>query len=311
MPRPWPTTPPSTADRAAHEAAVSRSYWLDALPHRTPSPALRGRERTSLCIVGGGFTGLWAAIHAKADDPGRDVVLLEGDMIGGAASGRNGGFCVASLTHGLSNGLTRFPEELSTLERLGRENYDGLLADVARLGIACDLEQTGELTVALEPHQLEWLQEEADLLARHGHDAVLLSREELRASVASPTYLGGVWDRTAAAILDPGKLAEGLRRAAVAAGVRIHEGSSVDEIERTPQGLRVITGPGVVDADRVLLATGAHPSLVGAVRARIAPVYDYVLVTEPLGAEQLAAVGWADRQGIGDSANQFHYYRLT
>lgn len=317
MPRPWPSTPPTAEERAAYADAVPRSYWLDALPGRPSAPSLQGDERASLCIVGGGFTGLWAAIHAKTDDPARDVVLVEGDRIGGAATGRNGGFCVASLTHGLANGLARFPDEMTTLDRLGLENYAGLVADLDRLGISCDLEETGELTVALEEHQVGWLAEEAELLGRFGHDAVLLGGDEMQAAVVSPTYRGGVWDRTGAAVLDPGKLAEGLRAAAEAAGVRIHERTAIDEIETvgTGPGARVrlysAAGAGTIDAERVILATGAHRSLLGGVRARIAPVYDYVLMTEPLTPEQLASVGWSGRQGIGDSANQFHYYRLT
>ncbi len=311
MPRPWPTTPPTADERSAYADAVPRSFWLDGLPARDASPALAREARASLCIVGGGFTGLWAAIHAKADDPARDIVVLEGDVVGSAASGRNGGFCIASLTHGIDHGLARFPEEIDTLVRLGLENFDGLVADLDRLSIDCDFQPTGELSVALEPHELDWLQEEADLLGRFGHDAVVLDRDALQAQIASPTYLGGVWDRTGAAVLDPGKLVEGLRRAAIASGVRIYEGTTVEGIEPTPRGLRLVTGAGAVEAERVLLATGAHRSLLGAVRARIAPVYDYVLVTEPLTTEQRASIGWADGQGIADSANQFHYYRLT
>src|SRR4051794_34647238 len=90
------------------------------------SPALREPIEADLCIVGGGFTGLWAALHAKADDPSREVVLLEAESIGFGASGRNGGFCVASLTHGIENGLARFADEMGVLERLGRGNFGGL-----------------------------------------------------------------------------------------------------------------------------------------------------------------------------------------
>src|SRR5689334_23310062 len=118
MARPWPTTPPTAQELAALADARVAPFWLDDLPRRDPAPALEDDAAAALCIGGGGLTGLWAALHAKADDPSRDVGVLEADRIGGGASGRNGGFLVSSLTHGLGNGLARFPEEMPALERL-------------------------------------------------------------------------------------------------------------------------------------------------------------------------------------------------
>ena len=126
---PWPTTPPT----AAHRAAYARRRAAPVLARdaaREPRPALTGTTDADLCIVGGGFTGLWAALHAKAHDPARDVVLLEAETAGFGASGRNGGFAVASLTHGIENGLARFADEMPMLERLGLENFAGLQADL-------------------------------------------------------------------------------------------------------------------------------------------------------------------------------------
>jgi glycine/D-amino acid oxidase-like deaminating enzyme len=308
---PWPSSPPRAAERAAFADAVVRPYWLDALPPRDPDPPLTGRAEADLCIVGAGFTGLWAALHAKADDPGRDVVVLEADTVGCGASGRNGGFAIGSLTHGLENGLARFADELPALERLAHENFEGFLADLERHGVDCDLELTGELGVALEPHELEWLAESAELLGRYDHSYELFDEAGMQAEVASPTYLGGLWDKTDAAVLDPGKLAAGLAAAARAAGVRIHERTSVRGIEEAGAALEARSDAGAVRAARVLLGTSAYPPLVRAVGRYVAPVYDYVLVTEPLGAERREAIGWRRRQGIGDVANQFHYYRLT
>ena len=128
MPRPWPTTEPTAAHRAAYADAKVASFWLDDLPPRDPHPPLAGTTDADLVIVGGGFTGLWAALHAKRDAPERDVVVLEADVVGGGASGRNGGFMVASLTHGLWNGLARFEDEMRTLERLAFENFEGIQA---------------------------------------------------------------------------------------------------------------------------------------------------------------------------------------
>ena len=111
-------------------------------------------------MVGGGFTGLWAALQAIETDPGRSVVLLEGDRIAEGASGRNGGFCAASITHGLANGADRYADELPTLLRMGDETLDAIEAAIARHGIACDFERNGELTVAVAPWQAEGLAEE-------------------------------------------------------------------------------------------------------------------------------------------------------
>lgn len=308
---PWPDAPPTAAHRAAFADAVPRPYWLDRLPPREPQPPLAGEVEADLCIVGGGFTGLWAALHAKADDPARDVVVLEAETVGFGASGRNGGFALGSLTHGLENGLSRFGEELPALERLAHENFTGLLADLERHGIDCDVELTGDLSVALEPHEVAWLEESADLYARFGYEHELLDEAAVRAEVASPTYLAGFWSKHDAALLDPGKLAVGLADAALAVGVRIHERSPATGIEDAGTALDVRTEAGRLRARRVLLATSAYPPLVRAIRRYVAPVYDYALVTEPLDAERRASIGWRRRQGVGDGANQFHYYRLT
>jgi glycine/D-amino acid oxidase-like deaminating enzyme len=312
---PWPRTPPTAAHRAAYADAVPRSFWLDeehgGVVRPGAAPALRGETRAALCIVGGGYTGLWAALHAKRDDPDRDVVLLEAEVCGFGGSGRNGGFCVASLTHGLANGAARFADELAMLERLGLENHRGLCDDVARLGIDCELEHTGELDVVLDPARVPALQEDAEALRAHGHDVVVLDREGARAELRSPVVQGAIWDRTGASLVHPGKLALGLRAAVLDAGVRLHEHTPVADLVETPGGIDVLCPQGRVRAERVVLGTNAFAPLVPEIGRYVVPVYDYVLMTEPLSPEQRASIGWANRQGMGDDQNQFHYFRLT
>ncbi|MFF3535966.1 NAD(P)/FAD-dependent oxidoreductase [Streptomyces sp. NPDC002466] len=288
------------------------SFWLDDPEKPAALLALTGDERCDLLVIGGGYSGLWTALLAKERDPERDVVLIEGHEVGWAASGRNGGFCAASLTHGLPNGLDRWPDEIKKLEELGEHNLDAIEAAVARYSIDCEFERTGEIDVATEPHQLEELREwhqETEKLGFTGTE--FLDRDALRAEVDSPTFLGGLWDRRGVAMLHPAKLAWGLKRACLGLGVRIYEHTRGLELAGTTAGMAVRTPYGRIFAHRVALGTNIFPSLVKRVRPYTVPVYDYALMTEPLTADQLASIGWRNRQGLGDSANQFHYFRLS
>ncbi len=310
-PSAWPDAPPTATEREAFAGAVPRPFWLDRRPVPRSYAPLAGSTETDLCVVGGGFTGLWTALQAKTRDPGRRVVLLEAETIGAGASGRNGGFLSSSITHGIENGMSRFADEVEALERLGIENFEGLKADLARHRIDCDFEENGELHVAVSDYQVAPLAEEAEILAAHGHEVDVLDAEAVRAEVGSPTYLAAIWDRTGSALVDPAKLADGLAAAADGLGVEIHERSAAKGIEDAGDSVEVATGSGTVTARRAILATSAYPPLVRSLRRYIVPVYDYVLVTEPLTPEQLAEIGWRSRQGISDCGNQFHYYRLT
>ncbi|MFD3553955.1 NAD(P)/FAD-dependent oxidoreductase [Streptomyces goshikiensis] len=293
--------------------ALPVSYWLDDPGKPAAEPALTSDEACDLLVIGGGYSGLWTALIAKERDPARDVVLIESKEAGWAASGRNGGFCAASLTHGLSNGLARWPGELAKLEELGARNLDEIEAAVARYGIDCDFERTGEIDVATEPHQVEELRElyeEAEKLGLAGGSR-WLERDELRAEIDSPTFLAGLWDTDGVAMLNPAKLAWGLKRACLSLGVRIYENTRGLSLTASGSGMAVRTPYGRVFARRVALGTNIFPSLVKRIRPFTVPVYDYALMTEPLTADQLKAIGWQNRQGLGDSANQFHYFRIT
>ena len=289
-------------------------FWLDQQSAPRPLPPLDGTEVAELAVIGGGFSGLWTALLAKERERRRNVVLVEGRRIAWGGTGRNGGFCSASITHGLSNGLERFGAEMPVLDRLGRENLDQLELAVASYGIDCDFARTGELTVATAPWQLDGLAETAAAAKALGADVRLLDGAEVRSELASPTYLGGLWDRDGCATLDPARLAWGLRRACLAAGVRIYEHTPVLAIRDEPgsSGRLALRAPGgTVLADQVALAPGAFAPLLRRLRYYLVPVYDYVLMTRPLTSAQLASIGWRHRQGVGDAGNQFHYYRLT
>jgi glycine/D-amino acid oxidase-like deaminating enzyme len=285
-------------------ASTFGSMWLD-IP-RPEYPPLTGSVACDLLVVGGGYTGLWTALHAAQRNPDQRIVLIDADRIGWAASGRNGGFVDASLTHGAENGNSRWPNEIDKLNAIGVENLDGMQADIERLGLDVEWQRTGMLSVATEPHQVDWLQQAAD--AREGR---LLGQQAVRDEVHSPTYLAGLYHPDTCAIVHPAKLALELARACQDAGVRIYEHTNANRLDSGGVALRVHSGAAIVTCRRAVLATNVFPSLLRRNRLHTVPVYDYVLATEPLSNAQLDRIGWRGRQGIGDCANQFHYYRLT
>jgi glycine/D-amino acid oxidase-like deaminating enzyme len=299
----------SAAERALADTQLL-TFWLDSPLRPDPLPPVHGGLSADLLVVGGGYTGLWAALRAKERDPSTDVVLVEADRCGEAASGRNGGFCSSSLTHGVGNGMERWPDEMPLLEQLGLQNLDDIEQTLHRHGIDCGFERTAEVAVAVADHQVHWLAQELPVLQRLGHRATLLDREETRALVDSPTYLGGLRDETGTSLVDPARLAWGLRAACLQQGVRIHESTRVTSLRREGAGVEARTPGGQITARRAVVATNAQP-LLKRTKAWVVPVYDHVLVTEPLSPDQRAAVGWAGREGLSDSGYQFHYYRLT
>jgi glycine/D-amino acid oxidase-like deaminating enzyme len=287
-------------------------WWLDSDPlEPLPHPALIGDLGADLCIVGGGYTGLWTALLAKEQDPSREVIIVEQYETGAGASGRNGGFCSASLTHGFNNGMNRFANEMPVIERLARENLDEIEATVKRYGIECDWERTGELRVAVAPWQFEGMVEEARLRNDMGDHVEVLTKDQVQARIHSPSYEGALFDIDGTALVDPARLVWGLERACQSLGVRIFENSKVEWLEDVEHGVRVHTPYGAVTAGKVALATNIFPSLIRQTRRYVAAVYDYALVTEPLSEEQMASIGWSGREGVADAGNQFHYYRLT
>lgn len=305
MPSVTPLTQSKISSALAGASAVP--FWLDSQDRPHPTPALTGKHTTDLAVVGGGFAGLWSALIAKERDPHRRVTLLEGNTFGWAASGRNGGFCSSSITHGAANGRSHFPHEAATLERLGMENLDELERTVGNYGIDCGFERTGELDVATEPHQVPWLAEEAD----EASGVHFLDTDAVRREVNSPAYLAGLWDTRGTALVDPARLVWGLRDACRNLGVEVYENALVRSLDTDRTSITLTTDEGTLAADRAVLATNAFPSLLRRTRLHTVPVYDYALMTEPLTEEQTASIGWQNRQGLGDVSNRFHYYRRT
>ena len=288
------------------------SYWLRE-PGPSFAPPLAGATDADVVIVGGGFTGLWTAIALTDTDPTLRVVVLEAETVSYGASGRNGGFCEASLTHGLANGILHFPDELERLEHEGLENLRGLIHFTRTHGIDCDLEETGTVALADQPHQVDEFRAWVDEAKAYGEELEFLDRDAVQAEIHSPIWQAGLYRPPGRdALLDPAKLCRGVARVAAERGVRIHEHSRVTGLERRAGGVTVRTSSGAtVRADQVVVATSAYSGWLRRLSHTFVPVYDYVLVSEPLTPDERRSIGWERRQGLSDANNQFHYFRLT
>jgi glycine/D-amino acid oxidase-like deaminating enzyme len=306
------------SQRAAHAPATSSErpevptvYWMTT-GTSVAEPQLHGRLEADVAIIGGGLTGLWTAIQLTDTDPSIRVVVLEQEVIGFGASGRNGGFCEASLTHGLANGIRHFPDEIQLLEEEGRRNLREIVEFVRRHDISCDLEQTGTLRVADCEHQIPEFQASVEVAAAHGLELRYLDEAQVQAEVHSPLWKAGIIGPAEDNVmLNPARLCWGLKRVALERGVVIREHSRVVHVDRDGDGVLVRGEDGQVSAGHAVIATSAYSGWRRRLRPLFVPVYDYVLVSDPLTPEQHDSIGWKGRQGMSDSNHQFHYFRLT
>jgi glycine/D-amino acid oxidase-like deaminating enzyme len=287
-------------------------YWL---AHRAPRDGrpLQGAGETEIAVIGAGLTGLWTALFLKELAPELEVAVVEQGLAAHGASGRNAGMLSETVDHSHGLAIEHFGEaEARRLARLGETNVAELVAFLERRQIRCDYEASGRLMVALTERQLEEARRTVGIAESLGLESFrYLDRQAVRAELDSPLYLGGV-AVTGGGILDPVKLVDGLREAAERQGIRVHERSRVTAVARRGTGARIQTEGGSLDARRVVLATSAYTHhLLPGITRRFIPLYDYVLVSEPLSADQRAAIGWRRRQGVTDGRAFFNYYRLT
>lgn len=285
-------------------------FWQDTLAPPPPAPPLEGTRSFDLAVVGGGFTGLWTALLARQRWPGASIAIIEARRCGGEASGRNGGFCAPSISHGVSNALKRWPEEAQQLIRLGRQNLDELAADLQRFGMQVEFEREGKLNVASQPWQIDGLRAMQRNYARFGIECQWLEGGDLAQRLDSPAYSAGLFEPNYA-LLNPAKMAAELRRVCLEQGIELFENSPVQTLHSDSDRMRLPTAGGEVIAGQVALATNIAPPLLGHLASSVIPVYDYTLVSEPLTPAQLQAIGWIGRYGIADSGNQFHYLRKS
>ena len=290
------------------------SLWHDQDNCPEALPALSSDKQCELLIVGGGFTGLWAALQAKERQPDVDIILIEKTTIAYGASGRNGGFLDSSLAHGESNTDHHFPGEAAELYELGQTNMKEFIETLERYNIDARYEKVGSLEVATNSGTVKELRDSYETHKAQGDDVVWFDEAAVQAEVNSPTYNAGIWFRGGLdGVIDPARLCWGLKEVILSLGVRIFEGTELLEIK--PLGkdaMETACKGGIITSEKVLMATNAFTSVMRKIRKTIIPVWDYQLATEPLTQQQMDSINWFNsRHAIGNHANMFHYYRLT
>lgn len=290
---------------------ASRSFWLEADPY-TAGPPLAGEVSADIAIVGGGFTGLWAAHFLLRADPALKVTVIEREVVGYGASGRNGGFAMTLLSRSLHDLVQDFGQDAARAahEAVAR-SIDAIGQFCAQYAVACDYEKSGFIGVATDDSQVARV--EADRRAAEAlgiADIRYLSGEELRRQIQSPLYRCGLEEK-ACALLNPAKLVRGLARVVRQQSGIIYEQTPVARIDASGDKVAVHTAHGTVRADKVVLATNAYSVQFPEFRRAVVPLYSYIVLTEPLSDRQWASIGWQGRQGLEDKRTYIHYFRPT
>lgn len=290
----------------------SRSLWLDSYPGSLePRPSLSDDEQVDVAIVGGGFTGLWTAYYLLSADPNLRVTVIEKEIVGFGASGRNGGWCIGELAAGPERheksadnaAARRFLVELfDSVDEVGR------VAD--REGFDCDYAKGGTIRLARNNAQLTRQREEVEhFQGRYGltdDDLRLLGSDEARSHLAATKVAGGLFYAHSAA-LDPARLVRGLGDSVERRRGTIVEHTAALAIEPG----RVITDRGTVRADVVVRATEGYTSTLRGHRRSMAPLYSLMVATEPLGDDLWAQIGLAHRQTFSDDRHLVIYGQRT
>ena len=288
-----------------------KSYWMTTRDY-TPNEPLQANIEVDVAIVGGGFTGLSAAYHIKKAEPNLRVALLESQIIGFGASGRNGGFNMTLF--GLTLEVTAFrfsKEKAKAAHHYMERSVDYLQELVSDLNIDCDYEHNGFLRVATSEKYKKRILKDMALAHELGLTGIeWLDKEQTREQVQSPMYIGAWWEPRCG-ILNPAKLSWGWTEVLDPMGVDIFENSPVAEIARENGKIRLDTPKGCVRADKVVMATNAWSHFFKELKRKQVPVWTHIVLTEPLTKAHFKEIGWQNRQGIEDARNLVHYYRLT
>ena len=290
------------------------SLWLAEYGDYEPQAALEGELGVDVAIVGGGFLGMSTALALKRRDPSLEVAVLEARTVGYGASGRNGSFAMTVV--GLGFGVTALVRGKKFLRR-AHTYMEGCVETLDRFiddeGIDCDKIRPGFLRVATTPSYVKRLHHEVELMSSLGFEGIeWLDEAATRERVDSDRYLGAMWEPRLL-LINPAKLVREERRLALAAGVKIFEGSPVLAAARdgATGPFRLSTPGGSVTSQKLVFATNAYSHGFGPLTRKQAPAFTYMVATAPLTDAQLDSIGWSGREGIEDARNLIHYYRLT
>jgi glycine/D-amino acid oxidase-like deaminating enzyme len=288
-----------------------KSFWLTTRGYE-PGGALDGSIEVDVAIVGGGFTGLSAAHHLKRAEPELEIALLEAQVIGFGASGRNAGFNMTLFGLTLSITSLRFGKEGAREAHLYMERAVDTTRDlIIELAIDCEYEHPGFLRVATSEKYRARILHEIEVAHSLGLEAIeWIGRDEVQERVASPLYLGAWWEPRCG-LLNPAKLSWGWKEVIARQGVQVFEGTPVIDMARSGNRIRLGTPNGRVLADKVVLATNAYSHLIPQLKRKQVPAWTHIVLSEPIADERIATIGWRGREGIEDARNLVHYYRLT
>jgi glycine/D-amino acid oxidase-like deaminating enzyme len=289
----------------------SLSLWHDTTDDAwTPRPALPGSTDVDVAIVGAGYTGLWTAYYLAAADPSLRIAVLEREVAGFGASGRNGGWCSALFPASVEWLAKRYGEQPAIAQhRAMQGSVDEVGRAAAAEGIDCGFTKGGTVTVARTPVQLARARELVTEARRWGfgeEDLALLDQDEARGRLDASDVLGATYTPHCAAI-HPARLVRGVARAVERLGVALHEQTPVTRIEPG----RVTTPHGTVRADVVIRATEGFTAQLPGLRRDIAPVYSLMIATEPLPADVWDRIGLGDRETFTDHRHLIVYGQRT
>lgn len=306
-PRPYAALKPSVSPEGRHQAV---SFWHETVPI-VPGTPLREKIACDVAIVGGGFTGLSTAIYLKQYCPAWEVVVLERAVCAHGASGRNGGFAMPLLGWDLQYAAdTLGVQRAATAYRFMYDAVEHLKTMVQTHGIDCDLESTGYILLNTCKRREARARRELATAHAMGFEHTWLEGSALEEHIRCAQFRSGVFDPHPC-IINPAKLARGLKEAAERLGVKVYEQTALEElVDDSPVRLR--TPEGQVEARQVVLAVNGYGASLGFMKSRILPVHTYIVLTEPLSDAQLDAIGWAKKRASLETArNLIHYFRLT